>query len=97
MTKAKKIDPKLCAKLNKKLDKASRRIKKIEKKRTILTDKIAKLIITKNKLQKELNAAKGLKPESDLYMETATDWYKEMYEKGNRIWSDEMPPIDRHY
>ena len=80
--------------LNKKLDKAGKRIKKIEKKRTALTEKIAKLIITKNKLQKELNAAKGIKPESDSYMEKATDWYKEMYEKGNRIWSDEMPPID---
>lgn len=96
MEENKKIDQKLCAKLNKKLDKASKRIKKLEKKRTALANKIVKLIISKNKLQKELNAARGLKPVSDARSEkaTATDWYKERLKNDDGIWSDEMPPID---
>ena len=91
-----KVDEKLCAKLNKKLDKASRRIKKLEKKRTALANKIVKLIISKNKLQKELNAARGFKPESDAYTKNnaATDWYKEKLRNSDGIWSDERSPID---
>lgn len=99
MGENKKIDQKLCTKLNKKLDKASKRIKKLEKKRTALANKIVKLIISKNKLQKELNAARGFKPEYDArakkdISEEAKKWYEDKLKNGDGIWSDEMPPID---
>ncbi len=97
----KKPDQKLCAKLNKKLDKASKRIKKLEKKRTALANKIVKLIISKNKLQKELNAARGFKPKSESHTKTLTEeqkkWYEDKLKYGDGIWSDEMPPIDHDW
>ena len=83
MEENKKIDEKLCAKLDKRLKKIKKRLEKLRKKEKNLSVKIGNLIVKKDILLDELNAAKGIKKKPKSTVE-----YKNYYYNPNKTKSD---------
>ena len=88
MEENKKIDQKLCAKLDKRLKKIKKRLEKLRKKEKNLSVKIGNLIVKKDILSDELNAAKGIKKKTKSTVEYRNYYYNPNYYNPNKPKSD---------